>query len=284
MKVIKDIKEMKEYINNLKKNYNSIGFVPTMGALHEGHLSLIRRARNENDIVIVSIFVNPLQFGPNEDYNKYPRTFDSDSYLCEKEKVDIIFAPDENKFYEKEHLTYVYVNELSNYLCGKSRPGHFQGVCTVVNKLFNIIKPTRAYFGKKDYQQLIIIKKMVEDLSMDIEIISCNIVRELDGLALSSRNKYLSDDERLEALNIYKSLKYAKDKILNGEKNSDIIKKDIENILKSGKKTKIDYIEIVDKYSLKPKVLIDKDTLIAIACFVGSTRLIDNILIEDFIN
>lgn len=284
MRSINNIEEMRSIIKNLKKNFKTIGFVPTMGALHDGHLSLIRRARKENDFVVVSIFVNPLQFGPNEDFHKYPRMLENDSFLCEKEGVDFLFAPKENDFYEKPHLTYVNVKELSSYLCGKSRPGHFEGVCTVVNKLFNIISPNRAYFGKKDYQQLLIISKMVKDLSIDIEIVGCNIVRDIDGLALSSRNKYLSDEERLEALNIYKSLKFAKEKIINGEVDPIKIKKEIENILKNGKKTKIDYVEIVDKNTLKEVDKIDRNTLIAIACFVGTTRLIDNILVEDFLS
>jgi pantoate--beta-alanine ligase len=281
MIIIKDSEEIIELIKNYKTNFKTIGFVPTMGALHQGHLSLIRKARSENDIVVVSIFVNPLQFGPNEDYKKYPRDLQSDAFLCENENVDIIFAPDESSFYEKPHLTTITVKDLSEKLCGKSRPGHFDGVCTVVNKLFNIVKPNKAYFGKKDYQQLIIVKKMVEDLSMSVKIVPCNIVRDIDGLALSSRNKYLSKEEREEALNIYKSLMEAKELLQNGETNSDKIKKSIENILKSGKRTKIDYIEIVDKDNLNPVNIIDRNTIILIAAFVGTTRLIDNLIVED---
>lgn len=283
MKVFINSIELQNYIKLQKSNGKKIGFVPTMGALHEGHLSLIRRARKENDIVVVSVFVNPLQFGPNEDYTKYPRTRDNDIKKCSKEKVDIVFMPEESSFYEMPHFTYVEVIELSDKLCGKSRPGHFKGVCTVVLKLFNIVQPDNAYFGKKDFQQQVIIKKMVKDLSLPINIISMPIIRENDGLALSSRNKYLSNKERKDALFINKALKTAVDLIKKGEKNPVIIKNEIIKIIKKGNKNRIDYVEIVDDELLTEKNVIDKNTLIAIAVFTGSTRLIDNVHLKDII-
>lgn len=283
MKIFDNAKKLQQYIREEKKKGKIVGFVPTMGALHEGHLSLIREARKNNDIVVVSIFVNPLQFGPNEDYNKYPRPKDEDLEKCNLENVDIVFAPSENSFYEKPHFTYVEVENLSNKLCGKSRPGHFRGVCTVVLKLFNIVQPDNAYFGKKDFQQQVIIKKMVKDLSLPVNIVPMPIIREKDGIALSSRNKYLSDEERKDALLINKALKLATDLILKGETSSEKIKKLIIDTIVSGKNNKIDYVEIVDDTFLNKKNVIDKDTLIAVAVFTGSTRLIDNVHLADYI-
>ncbi|NMC66705.1 MAG: pantoate--beta-alanine ligase [Spirochaetales bacterium] len=284
MEIIKDSKEMQDKILILKKRNTSIGFVPTMGALHEGHLSLIKQAKKENEIVVVSIFVNPKQFGPNEDYSKYPRVHDQDISLCDKESVDFIFLPQESTFYDPDHLTYVEVENLSNLHCGKSRPGHFRGVTTVVAKLFNIVQPDRAYFGKKDFQQLIIIKKMVEDLSFPIEIIGCPIVRDFDGLALSSRNKYLTTEERKIALKISQTLFRAKESILKNENDSQVIYNKIYEELNSTEGIKIDYISIVDDKFLQPVNIITKNTVILIACFVGSTRLIDNLHCSDFLN
>jgi pantoate--beta-alanine ligase len=284
MEIIKDSENMQNKILLLKRSSKTIGFVPTMGALHEGHLSLIKQAKKENQIVVVSIFVNPKQFGPNEDYNKYPRVHDQDISLCEKEFVDFLFLPQENTFYDTNHLTYVEVEDLSNLHCGKSRPGHFRGVTTVVAKLFNIIQPDKAYFGKKDFQQLVIIKKMVEDLSFPIEIIGCPIIRDFDGLALSSRNKYLSNEERKVALKISQSLIKAKEFILKNEKDSQFIYNKIFEELNSSEGIKIDYISIVDDKLLKPVKNISKNTVILIACFVGSTRLIDNLHCADFLN
>ncbi len=283
MKIFSNSKEIQVEIFKLKLNEKKIGFVPTMGALHEGHLSLIREAKKSNDIVVVSIFVNPKQFGPKEDYSRYPRPHEEDKRLCEKEGVDYLFLPDENSFYLKDHLTYVEVEKLSNIHCGKSRPGHFRGVTTVVLKLFNIIQPDNAYFGKKDFQQLIIIKKMVEDLSLPINIIGCPIVRDYDGLALSSRNKYLSSQERKAAILISKSLFLAKENILNGINDLAAIYELIQNNLNSSPLIKIDYISIVDDLYLENKDKIDRNTVILIACFVGSTRLIDNLHCSDFL-
>ncbi len=283
MKIINNTREIQNEIINLKLKGKNIGFVPTMGALHEGHLSLIRASRKENDIVVVSIFVNPKQFGPNEDYSKYPRTHQEDIRLCENESVDFLFLPEENSFYTPDHLTYVEVEKLSNLHCGKSRPGHFRGVTTVVLKLFNIVQPDQAYFGKKDFQQFIIIKKMVEDLSFPINIVGCPIVRDTDGLALSSRNKYLNSEERKVALNLSQSLSLAKEKILNNVVEPFTIYDLINKKLSSNPLLKIDYIAIVDDRYLKDVEIIDKNTVILVACFVGKTRLIDNLHCSDFL-
>lgn len=276
MKVISSIEEIKKI-----KRYNiSIGFVPTMGYLHEGHISLIKKAREENDIVITSIFVNPTQFSPNEDFEKYPRDESRDLQKCEENGCDIVFLPQVDEMYPDSFLTFVQVEELGKGLCGKSRPTHFRGVTTVLTKLFNIVKPDRAYFGQKDAQQLVIVKKMVEDLNMYVEIIGCPIVREADGLAISSRNTYLSPEERNDALFLNKSLKLAKNLIENGEKNISIIKNEMKKTILSGNNNSIDYIEFVDTKTLNPVSEIKDKVLIAIAVKVGKTRLIDNIVVE----
>jgi len=270
-------------ISNLKSRKKKIGFVPTMGALHKGHLSLIEKARKENDIVVVSIFVNPTQFGPNEDYERYPRPFKEDVKKCSECKVDFIFYPSVKDMYPEGFLTYVEVTRLSNILCGAFRPGHFRGVTTVVLKLFNIIQPDIAYFGLKDYQQYIIIKKMAKDLNMDIKIKGLPIIRDKDGLALSSRNQYLSADERKDALLLYKSLMEAKKMILSGEVNSSKIKKRIYKILLSGKyirKKNIDYVAIIHPESLEKLDIIDKQCVIALAVRIGKARLIDNMWVK----
>ncbi|WP_077369120.1 pantoate--beta-alanine ligase [Anaerosalibacter sp. Marseille-P3206] len=276
MRVINSIEEIKK----IKRDNISIGFVPTMGYLHEGHISLIKKAKEENDIVITSIFVNPTQFGPNEDFEKYPRDESRDLQKCEENGCDIVFLPQVDEMYPDSFLTFVQVEELGKGLCGKSRPTHFRGVTTVLTKLFNIVKPDRAYFGQKDAQQLVIVKKMVEDLNMDVEIIGCPIVREADGLAISSRNTYLSPEERNDALFLNKSLKLAKNIIENGEKNISIIKNEMEKAILSGNNNAIDYIEFVDTKTLNPVSEIKDNVLIAIAVKVGKTRLIDNIVVE----
>lgn len=217
MVVVKNIDEMKKICRELRKE-KTIGFVPTMGYLHEGHLSLVRRSKKENDITVVSIFVNPTQFGPNEDYNSYPRNLNRDASLLEKEDVDYVFIPEIEQMYPKDYSTYINEESLSRHLCGRSRPGHFRGVCTVVTKLFNIVKPNRAYFGQKDAQQFRVIRRMVRDLNMDVEVIECPIVREPDGLAMSSRNIYLSTEERNQALALNRSLKIAENLYRSGEK------------------------------------------------------------------
>lgn len=276
MKVIKSIKELKVIINEWKSKGNTIGFVPTMGYLHEGHESLIKNSVKENSKTIVSIFVNPMQFAPNEDLDKYPRDLEKDSELCEKNSVDIIFNPEVNEMYSNDFNTYVDINGLSEGLCGKSRPNHFRGVCTVVTKLLNIVTPNKAYFGEKDAQQLAIIRRIVTDLNIDTEIIGCPIIREEDGLAKSSRNTYLSKEEREAAIILNKSLNKAKKSLDAGERNAKVIKKIIENEVSEEKLAKIDYIEVVDLLSLEEIDNIEKDILIAIAVFIGKTRLIDN--------
>ncbi|NLL69724.1 MAG: pantoate--beta-alanine ligase [Epulopiscium sp.] len=276
MKLINSIDEIKK----IKKENTTIGFVPTMGYLHEGHVSLIKRAREENDMVITSIFVNPTQFGPNEDFEKYPRDEKRDLQKCEENGCDIVFLPQKEEMYPNDFLTYVEVEELGKSLCGKSRPTHFRGVTTVLTKLFNIIKPDKAYFGQKDAQQLIIVKKMVEDLNMDVEIIGCPIVREKDGLAISSRNTYLSPEERKDALLLNKSLILAKDLIENGEKNISTIRSEMEKTILLGKNNTIDYIDFVDIEKLNPVSEIQDKVLIAIAVETGKTRLIDNMVVE----
>ena len=276
MKVINNINELRDLVREWKKEGLTIGFVPTMGYLHEGHESLIKRASKENDKSIVSIFVNPTQFAPNEDLESYNRDLEKDKELCNRNNVDIIFNPTPEEMYCDDFVTFVNMNGLTEGLCGKSRPTHFRGVCTVVTKLFNIVKADRAYFGEKDAQQLAVIKRLVRDLNIDIEIIGCPIVREEDGLAKSSRNVYLSKDERAAAIVLNRALKEAHRLINNGERNSCIIKKFIEDIISNEELAKVDYVEVVDALNLKKVDIIERDTLIAIAVYIGKTRLIDN--------
>ncbi len=281
MKIIEKILEMYATSNLLRKRGKMIGFVPTMGALHEGHLSLVRRARVENNIVVVSIFVNPIQFGPNEDFQKYPRTFESDCKLLIKEKTDFLFFPSGKEMYPEDFETYVYLEKLPEHLCGLSRPGHFKGVATVVTKLFNIVRPHRSYFGQKDYQQAKIIEKMVRDLNIDTEIITLPIIREPDGLAMSSRNAYLSPEERKKATSLYQSLLLADKLIKEGETDCNEIKKEMEKKIQSiAPDAKIDYIAIVDPETLEDLKFIQKKVVIALAVFIGNTRLIDNFIID----
>lgn len=276
MKIVKTIQEVKDAVKEWKAQGLSVGFVPTMGYLHEGHESLINKAVENNDRVVVSIFVNPMQFGPTEDLDKYPRDLERDSKLCERAGANLIFHPEKEEMYFDDFSSYVDINGLSNELCGKSRPVHFRGVCTVVTKLFNIVNPDRAYFGEKDAQQLAIIRRFVRDLNIDVEIIGCPIIREEDGLAKSSRNTYLSKEERQAALILSQSLNLAKDAIASGERDSktviDLISKNIEK----EPLAKIDYIEVVDSLSMKPVEKIEKSVLVAIAVYIGKTRLIDN--------
>lgn len=272
---------MQKVADRLREEGKSIGFVPTLGALHQGHLSLMQRARRENDILIISIFINPTQFGPGEDYKRYPRPFEKDKALAQREGVDIIFYPSVSEMYGKEYSTHVEVERLSKRLCGLFRPGHFKGVASVVCKLFNIVKPHVAYFGQKDYQQIRIIKRMVEDLNMEVEIRECAIVREPDGLAISSRNSYLSSQEREEALSLYRALKCAKSLIKTGSSISDVVS-EIEKIIQRESHAKIDYIEIVDPLTLEDVKTIrpGKKVLVALAVWIGNTRLIDNMLVK----
>jgi pantoate--beta-alanine ligase len=281
MQIFEKIIDLREILKKERFNGKSIGFVPTMGFLHEGHMSLIREARKNNDIVVVSIFVNPTQFGPNEDLETYPRNFEKDSKLCENEKADYIFNPSVDEMYLKDYATFVDTeSNITNKLCGASREGHFKGVMSVVSKLFNIVNPDRAYFGRKDYQQVAVIKKMVKDLSFDVEIIACPIVREKDGLALSSRNTYLTKEQRVDALVLNRSLKEAKEQIINGEVNKDVIIKTIFNKINEITYSVVDYIEILDSETLEDIEVIDRNVVIALAVNIGKPRLIDNIIVE----
>lgn len=280
MKIIKTIKEMKTVLASHREQAKIIGFVPTMGYLHQGHLSLIRHARQSSDIVVISIFVNPTQFGPQEDLGHYPRDLKRDEELAEQEGADYIFYPDVSEMYPEGYKTHVLVEELSKKMCGASRPEHFQGVTTIVLKLFNIIQPQYAYFGQKDAQQAIIIRRMVEDLNLDVKIEVEPIVREADGLAMSSRNSYLNAKERKAALVLYRALNLAQKVIKQGERNSSVIISQIEKFIRQQPLARIDYISIVDNRNLQELAIINKEALIALAVYIGKTRLIDNITIQ----
>ncbi len=281
VKLFKKPSELKDHIASLKREGKTVGFVPTMGYLHEGHLSLVRCSKKENDITVVSIFVNPTQFGKNEDFDRYPRDLERDLKLLEKEGVDAVFAPSVEDIYPRGFSTFVEETELSKLWEGAFRPGHFRGVCTIVAKLFNIIKPDRAYFGEKDYQQLQVIKRMVRDLDMDVQVVGCPIVREDDGLAMSSRNTYLSPEERKQAAAIYKSFLLAQKLVKGGERNPEVIVKEMEKFLKGFPLIKkIDYIAVVDPETLKPVKKIKGGERILVAVRMPSARLIDNWKIE----
>jgi pantoate--beta-alanine ligase len=280
MKLIRSIKKMHEFSKKAHLKGKTIGFVPTMGYLHEGHLSLIKKARKENDFVVVSIFVNPIQFGPKEDFKRYPRDLRRDMKLAKQIGTDIIFYPNVKDMYPKGFKTYVNVEELSDKLCGKFRPGHFKGVATVVTKLFNIVCPDIAYFGQKDAQQAIIIKRMVKDLNIPVKIKVLPIIREKDGLAMSSRNVYLNDKERRDALVLYQALNLAKDLIKSGITDTDKIIKKMRKLINKKENAKIDYISIVDMDDLNPIKKISNKCLIALAVWIGKTRLIDNTIIN----
>jgi len=279
MRIIKSIKEMADCSRKLQKKGQRLGFVPTMGYLHEGHLSLIRKARRETDVVLVSIFVNPAQFGPREDFKKYPRNFRGDRQLAESCGVDIIFYPHAKEMYPECHRTYVNVGEIAENLCGASRPGHFRGVATIVAKLFNIVQPDIAYFGRKDAQQAAVIEQMVGDLNMPVKIKVLPTVREKDGLAMSSRNTYLNKKERQDALVLRQSLLKARSLIKSGEKNSGRIKAVMKTMINKKKTARIDYVSIVDTRNLKNVVRIKNRVLIALAIKIGPTRLIDNMVV-----
>lgn len=279
MRTITDIKEMQNYSKEQKRNRKIIAFVPTMGNLHAGHISLVKIAKRKCDILVVSLFVNPTQFGIGEDFDSYPRTFKEDRIKLEKEGVDIFFYPSEKAMYENSK-TSVYVDEYSSILCGISRPSHFRGVTTVVAKLFNIVKPDIVLFGEKDAQQAFIIRKMVKDLNFDITIETGEIIRESNGLAMSSRNSYLTDIQRKQASHIYKSLIGAKDLIRNGERDIENIKNYICKIIKDSGIEKIEYIEIVDDNNFNLIDSIKGSVRILIAIYVGKTRLIDNIKVD----
>ena len=274
MQVTKTVEETRKQIKQWKKEGKTIGLVPTMGFLHEGHASLIRKCREQNDIVVVSDFVNPTQFGPNEDLEAYPRDFERDSKLCESLGADLIFAPSPEDMYHDPHA-FVSIDTLSETLCGKTRPIHFKGVCTVVTKLFHIVAPDRAYFGEKDAQQLAIIRKMVKDLNFDIEIVGCPIVREEDGLAKSSRNTYLNDKERQAALCLSRAVKTGKEVIYTGADAKEVLNP-MKAIIEAEPLARIDYVSMVDALSMQPIEKADRDVLVAMAVYIGKTRLIDN--------
>ena len=274
MEIITTIENIRSIVNHWKDKGYSIGFVPTMGYLHDGHAALIDQARKDNDKVIVSIFVNPTQFGENEDLNSYPRDINRDKSLCEAHKADIIFSPTSDEMYH-DRKAFVNIVELSDTLCGISRPIHFKGVCTVITKLFNIIQPTNAYFGEKDAQQLAIIRKMVYDLNFPVNIIGVPIVRESDGLAKSSRNTYLSKEERKAAAILYKAVQMGKQTIKRGA-SADSIINTMTEIINTEPLAKIDYVSVVDANTMQPVHEITSPVLVAMAVYIGSTRLIDN--------
>ncbi len=280
MKVYRSIRSLAKKVSKIKKRNKTIGLVPTMGFLHEGHASLVRKAKKGTDYVIVSIFVNQAQFGPKEDFKKYPRGLKRDLDICKKEGADIIFVPEAKEMYPDGYSTYVSVEGITEKLCGASRPGHFRGVATVLAKLFNIAMPDIAYFGQKDAQQAIVIKKMAEDLNMDVDIKVMPIVREKDGLAMSSRNVYLSRDERVQAQSLYKALKLAKELFHDGEKDSREIINKMKQVINKQAGARIDYVKIVDIKNLKDVKNISGESLVAIAAWIGKTRLIDNIILN----
>lgn len=282
MKIAVTVKETREQVDEWRRQGLSVGLVPTMGYLHEGHKSLITRAVSENDRVVVSVFVNPMQFGPSEDLESYPRDMDRDAALCEEAGAALIFHPEPSEMYHNGFSSYVDMDTLTGGLCGKSRPVHFRGVCTVVAKLFNIVVPDRAYFGQKDAQQLAVIRHMADDLSYGVEIKGCPIVREADGLARSSRNTYLGKEERQAALVLNKALSEGKKLIESGERDAVKIKDTVTGIINSEPMARIDYVEAVNWDSLEPVTDINGPVLVAVAVFIGKTRLIDNfIALED---
>lgn len=281
MKIIKAIREMQALSRTLTKGGKTLGLVPTMGALHEGHMDLVMRAQAENDFTVVSIFVNPTQFGPNEDFNRYPRDEQGDINKLQSRGVDAVFLPSGIEMYPDGFSTAVMVGEIGNKLCGASRPGHFNGVATVVAKLFNIVMPDRAYFGQKDFQQAVIIRRLARDMNMPVDVIVCPVVREPDGLAMSSRNRYLDDSQRKAATVLYRALSRAL-ALASGSGVIDAveIKKEIQAIIAGEPLARIDYIEIVDTQMLEPVSRISSQAVACIAVYIGATRLIDNMMIR----
>lgn len=279
MEIVTSVEQVREKILGWKKSGLKIGFVPTMGYLHEGHLSLVRESKKRTDRTVVSIFVNPTQFGPNEDYQVYPRDLERDQKLLSREGVDLLFYPSVEVMYPEGYKTFVEVKDLQDRLCGRSRPGHFRGVCTVVLKLFNIVQPDEAFFGWKDAQQVIILQKMVEDLNVPVKITPLPLVRDQDGLALSSRNIYLSPEERKAALVLNRSLDLAAELINKGERSAELIKRKMLELIQREPLARVDYVEIVDLKTLEPLEQVRENTLIALAVFIGRTRLIDNLRI-----
>jgi pantoate--beta-alanine ligase len=280
MRIITKVKEMHDAVEEEKSRGKSIGFVPTMGFLHEGHLSLVRESVQRADVTVVSIYVNPTQFSPKEDFKEYPRDIRRDTELLEAEEVDYIFSPGNEEIYPEGYKTYVEVHDLQDKLCGRSRSGHFRGVCTVVLKLLNVIEPDFAYFGQKDAQQAIILKRMVQDLNLGVKIEVLPIVREEDGLALSSRNTYLDQEERKVARVLSQSLEKAREMVKNGEQDSGKVISRMKEMIIQEPRAKIDYVEIVDMENLNPLAKIEKESLAALAIFIGKVRLIDNTILK----
>ena len=280
MQLVHTIDEVRAQVKAWKREGLSVGLVPTMGYLHDGHKSLIERAVKENDRVVVSDFVNPTQFGENEDLGSYPRDIKRDAALCDAAGVELLFNPSPEEMYYKDNCTFVDMNRLTNVLCGKTRPIHFSGVCSVVTKLFHIVTPDRAYFGQKDAQQLAVIRRMVRDLNFDIEIVGCPIIREEDGLAKSSRNTYLSEEERKAAVILHKGLVKGEEMVSAGEKDVKKVLDAITEIIESEPLARIDYVEAVDGLSMQPVEEIKAPALVAMAVYIGKTRLIDNFIIE----
>ncbi len=280
MDVVKTISEVRKIVKAWKREGESVGFVPTMGYLHEGHQSLIKAARAANDKVVVSIFLNPMQFGPNEDLASYPRDLERDKEKCLEAGADLIFAPDPDEMYEDNFQSFVDMHLLTEELCGLTRPCHFRGVCTVVTKLFNIVTPDRAYFGKKDAQQLAVIRRMVADLNMDIDIIGCPIIREEDGLAKSSRNTYLNAEERKAALCLSKAVRKGEELVSNHERDANVIISAMKDIINEEPLAKIDYVKAVSLDTMQQIAELDQPALVAMAVYIGKTRLIDNFFYE----
>ncbi|MDO8281762.1 MAG: pantoate--beta-alanine ligase [Thermodesulfovibrionia bacterium] len=280
MQIIHQVKDMHSLSRLLRVSDQSIGFVPTMGALHEGHLSLIRRSKQENDVTVVSIYVNPLQFGKNEDFEKYPRQREKDIEMLSSVEADTVFIPEDNDMFGEHDTTFINIGEIGNILCGASRPGHFDGVANIVAKLFNIVSPDIAYFGQKDFQQSVIIKKLVRELKYGIDIIVCPTVREPDGLAMSSRNRYLTEAERKAAPLLYKALKHGRNLILSENINDpSSIKKELETMLKAEPLADLKYVEILNPESFVPVNKIELPVIICLAAAFGKARLIDNMVI-----
>lgn len=276
IKVVSTVDETRAQVKEWRKQGLTVGLVPTMGYLHEGHQSLIKRAVEENDRVVVSVFVNPIQFAPNEDLETYPRDLEADTKLCDSTGADLIFHPTPEEMYPEGFSTHIQMDNLTKELCGKTRPTHFGGVCTVVGKLFNIVQPDKAYFGQKDAQQLAIIKRMVRDLNFDIEIVGCPIIREPDGLAKSSRNTYLNADERKAALILSKSIELGKQLVAGGERDAQTIIKGMTDKINTEPLARIDYVNVVDALNIEPLNTLKGEVLVAIAVYIGKTRLIDN--------
>ncbi len=281
MEIIEAIEEMKEISAQGRLAGKTIVLVPTMGFFHEGHLSLMREGRRRGDLLVISLFVNPTQFGPNEDFKNYPRDFERDRRMAEGVGTDILFAPEAGEMYPPDHQTFVRVEKVTQNLCGRSRPTHFQGVTTVVTMLFEIVMPHVAIFGEKDYQQLVTIKQMVRDLHMNVEVMGMPTVREADGLAMSSRNTHLLPEERKAALSLYRSLQKAKDLLQKGERDADRILQEMKGILQSEPLVKIDYAQICDARTLEDLNRVEGDVVVALAAYLGKTRLIDNLVFRN---